>query len=545
MALCQQNLVFRCDLAEGIREGLLSPFHYFGVPDEVDYENIPWRSSRFDEEALTRAVATRTRAENALEQYRTRGGRQTLAFCCSKRHADFMRDYFRQAGIRAAAVHSDPSSDPRAGSLAQLAEGELDIVFAVDMFNEGVDLPDVDTVMMLRPTESRILWLQQFGRGLRKAEGKERLTVIDYIGNHRTFLLGLQTLFELSGGDAQIAQQLERLQRDDLELPPRCNVIYELEAIEILRGIIGPPGPDAIRFFYEDFRERYEARPAATETHYEGYRPGSVRRGYGSWLGFVDEMGDLDARSQRLVQDGPPARFLKELETTAMNRSYKMLVLLAMLNTDRFPGEIRIDALVEDVRRQAQASPALQRDLAVSLDDGALERKLVENPIHFWVRGRGTSGVSYFAYEDGRFATTFDVAAEDRAAYADLVREIADWRLAAYLDRGGPGGELSSEAEGGFLCRVSHAGGRPILFLPSRESHPLVPTGWTSVVAEGEEYEANFVRVAVNVMRRPGTNDNVLAQVLRGWFGDDAGLPGTGYQVRFAPLADRWTLAPA
>ena len=215
LALCQENLVFRCDLAEGIRQALLSPFHYFGVPDEVDYENIPWRSSRFDDEALTQAVATRSRAENALEQYRARGGQKTLGFCCSTRHADFMRDFFRAAGVRTAAVHSESGSDPRAGSLERLSAGQLDVVFAVDMFNEGVDLPHVDTVMMLRPTGSRILWLQQFGRGLRKAAGKERLTVIDYIGNHRTFLLKPQALFDLSGGDAQVARQLERLQRGE------------------------------------------------------------------------------------------------------------------------------------------------------------------------------------------------------------------------------------------------------------------------------------------------------------------------------------------
>ena len=194
LALCDENLVYRCDLMEGIRRGLLCPFHYFGVPDEVDYSNIPWRSGRFNEEALTRAVATEKRAWNALEQYRARAGRRTLAFCCSQVHADFMANFFVEQGITAAAVHSGPTSAPRASTLKKLTEGELDVVFAVDMFNEGVDLPNVDTVMMLRPTESRILWLQQFGRGLRVCAGKDHLRVIDYIGNHRTFLLKPQTL---------------------------------------------------------------------------------------------------------------------------------------------------------------------------------------------------------------------------------------------------------------------------------------------------------------------------------------------------------------
>jgi superfamily II DNA or RNA helicase/diadenosine tetraphosphate (Ap4A) HIT family hydrolase len=152
LALCQENLVCRYDLFEGIRRELLSPFHYFGVPDEVNYANIPWRSNRFDEEALTQAVATRSRAENALGQYRKRGGKRTLAFCVSQRHADFMAEFFRAEGVRAVAVHSGEGSAPRATSLEKLKAGELDCIFAVDIFNEGLDLPHVDTVMMLRPT---------------------------------------------------------------------------------------------------------------------------------------------------------------------------------------------------------------------------------------------------------------------------------------------------------------------------------------------------------------------------------------------------------
>ena len=447
LALCQENLVFRCDLAEGIHRELLSPFHYFGVPDEVDYENIPWRSSRFDEVALTKKLATRSRAQNALEQYRTHGGAQTLAFCCSTRHADFMREFFQDAGVRAAAVHSEAASDPRATSLEQLSAGELDVVFAVDMFNEGVDLPNVDTVMMLRPTESRILWLQQFGRGLRKAEGKQRLTVIDYIGNHRTFLLKPQTLFNLSGGHAQIALQLDRVQRGEAELPPGCEVTYELKALDILRSLLRL-GSDAttVRFFYEDFRERHGVRPTATELYHEGYSPGSFRKSYGSWFGFVQTMGDLPTRSQPLVTNGSPATFLKELETTQMTKSYKMLVLLAMVNAGRFPGDIDIKDLREGVRGLAHRSVVLQRDLAVPLDDDrALERTLVQNPIHFWSQGKGTADVSYFTYDAPRFATTFSVAAEDRDTYAQLTRELADWRLSAYLDREAPNETLPTD----------------------------------------------------------------------------------------------------
>src|SRR4029079_6788038 len=168
------------------------------------------------------AVATQRRAENALEQFRKRAARRALGFCVSQRHADFMAAFFNERGVRSVSVHAGPSSAPRAVSLEQLSAGELDIVFAVDMFNEGVDLPTLDTVMMLRPTESKILWLQQFGRGLRRAVGKDRLVVIDYIGNHRVFLLKPQTLFGLRSGDREIFNLIERLRNGTQELPPGC-----------------------------------------------------------------------------------------------------------------------------------------------------------------------------------------------------------------------------------------------------------------------------------------------------------------------------------
>src|SRR6185437_15914727 len=117
------------------------------VPDIVDYRNIPWRNKRFDEDELTRAVATQARAANALEQYQKRAGKRTIAFCVSQTHADFMARYFTEHGISARAVHAGATSAARAESLEALQEGALSVLCAVDMFNEGVDVPALDTVM--------------------------------------------------------------------------------------------------------------------------------------------------------------------------------------------------------------------------------------------------------------------------------------------------------------------------------------------------------------------------------------------------------------
>jgi superfamily II DNA or RNA helicase len=542
LSLCGENLVYRCDVREAIERGFLAPFRYFGVPDDVNYENIPWRSQRFDEETLTEAVATRARAQNALEQLRRHGGDRVLAFCCSTRHADFMRDYFQEAGLRVAAVHSAEGSDPRAGSLEKLDAGELQVLFAVDMFNEGVDIPHVDTVLMLRPTESRLLWSQQFGRGLRKAEGKRDLAVIDYIGNHRSFLIKAQALFDLLPGDQYVRAQLERVEAGRADLPPGCEVTYELEALDILRSLLrGPRGQDVVRSYYETFRERQGRRPTATEALHEGYSPRTVAKGYGTWLRFVEAMGDLPDASALLDTATAAGSFLEQLESTPMTKSYKMLVLLAMLQEERFPGEISIEMLTRAVERLARRSPSLIADVGEAIESAeALRRHLEKNPIDAWTGGLGTGSRSYFTYKNEMFRTTFEVSADRVERFRELAREVSEYRLAEYLRRptAPPGREVR------FRCRVSHADGRPILFLPDHGRVPGIPEGWVPVVADGQTYEADFVKVAVNVMRRLGSEENALPALLRQWFGDQVGSPGTRAEVEFSDRSGEWVLEP-
>ena len=302
LTLCGDNLVYRCDLFEGIEAGLLAPFRYLGVPDEVDYAQIPWRSTQFDPAALEAALATEARAANTLEQFHRHRDGPAIGFCCSVRHAEFMARYFRDHGLRAVAVHSGSGSAPRTTSLEQLGRGELDILFAVDMFNEGVDVPNIGTVIMLRPTESVILWLQQLGRGLRRVEGKV-LQVIDYIGNHRIFLTKLRALLAAGPGDRSLSQKLDQVIEGALPLPPGCSVTYDLKVIEILRDLLRPKsGTEEMEGQYRDFRLRHGFRPTAAEIANMGFDPS--KSGHGGWFDFVRDMGDaVDVRASTSVGD--------------------------------------------------------------------------------------------------------------------------------------------------------------------------------------------------------------------------------------------------
>lgn len=151
LALCSDNLVFECPLTEGIYQGELSPFRYFGIADDVDYTPIPWRGGRFDAASLTEAIETQQRALHALEEWREKGGGRAIAFCVTVTHADFTADFFRRNGVAAVAVHSGRTSAPRVKSVEELRAGELQVICTVDVFNEGLDVPEVQTILMFAP----------------------------------------------------------------------------------------------------------------------------------------------------------------------------------------------------------------------------------------------------------------------------------------------------------------------------------------------------------------------------------------------------------
>lgn len=181
-------------LWHALDQGLLAPFHYFGIHDGMDLSAVTWRQGGgYDTVQLTSLLtADDAWASKVIQATRDTVGDATsmkaLGFCVSIDHAEFMADRFARAGIPAVAVSARSSNQERAAALRQLAEGRLSCVFAVDLFNEGVDIPSIDTVLMLRPTESATIFLQQLGRGLRRTKDKDVLTVLDFVGHqHKDF----------------------------------------------------------------------------------------------------------------------------------------------------------------------------------------------------------------------------------------------------------------------------------------------------------------------------------------------------------------------
>ena len=224
-------------LWDAIDQQHLAPFLYFGIHDGLDLRNIPWRRGRgYDVEALSNAYTSSDAwARLVVQQVAAHTEPATmrcLGFCVSVEHARFMAQRFSRHGIDAVAIWGDSPRTEREAALRDLADGKVRAVFSVDLFNEGVDVPAVDTVLMLRPTESPTLFLQQLGRGLRKATGKAFCTVLDLVGTHRREFRFDRRYRALLGGTRRDVERA--VQQRFPFLPAGCNMQLDQKAAEIV-----------------------------------------------------------------------------------------------------------------------------------------------------------------------------------------------------------------------------------------------------------------------------------------------------------------------
>lgn len=191
-------------LWDALGADLLCPFHYFVAADGTDLRSISWSRGRYDETELSNVyTGNDARARIVLNQLRDKisnvAAMRALGFCVSVAHAEYMANVFKDAGIPARAVSGQTPRGERDQALTDLRTRRLNILCAADLFNEGLDIPDVDTVLFLRPTESATVFLQQLGRGLRRTRDKAVLTVLDFVGYHRKEFRFDQKLRALTG----------------------------------------------------------------------------------------------------------------------------------------------------------------------------------------------------------------------------------------------------------------------------------------------------------------------------------------------------------
>ena len=430
LSLCDDNLVYEFPLLDGVKEKHLVPFHYYGIFDEsVDYKEIPWRNGTFDPGLLGNKLATMARARHALRIWRQHCQTRTLAFCVSRKHADFMAEQFAKAGVSSASVHGD-SAMSRGEALELLSNGELQVVFSVDLFNEGVDLPSIDTVLLLRPTESKVLFLQQIGRGLRKSPGKEKLVIMDFVGNHHSFLHKPQALMGESMTHRQLVDFARRAESDELSLPDGCFVNYDLKIIEFLKGLASTGIEDE----YLSLKETLGRRPTLTEYYRYGASVSRMRKQHASWFDLVGGMEDLQPTQIEIFKSHKA--LLLEIETTAMSKSFKMILLEAFMQMDGWSKPPSLEALSSVSWRVLQRRPRLFTEISDAVRDvpGESEqwfRYWKKNPIDHWVN----KTPPLFKVSEGRFESCIPLPDEGSEALSEMAREIVEYRLASYEAR--------------------------------------------------------------------------------------------------------------
>jgi superfamily II DNA or RNA helicase/HKD family nuclease len=224
-------------LWHAIERQYLVPFDYYGVHDGIDLSRLSWSRGAYAVSELEQHYLGNTRRANLIvkefcEFYGDWRLARGLGFCVSIAHAQFMAETFRQAGIPALAVTSESPTDERDQATSRLRNREVNVLFTVDLYNEGVDIPEADCILFLRPTESSTVFLQQLGRGLRLDTGKTSCLVLDFIGNQRREFRFDQKFLALFGGTRQ--QVIREIETGITRLPGNCYFRLDKESRKVI-----------------------------------------------------------------------------------------------------------------------------------------------------------------------------------------------------------------------------------------------------------------------------------------------------------------------
>lgn len=351
--ICDYNVPYEISLKEAINKGMLVPFHYYGIYDETDYSTLHLVKGRYDEKELNETYIGNVRRYDLIYKYYMKyRSKRAIGFCCSKQHAEEMAKEFCKRGISAVAVYSNANgefSEERETAISKLKRQEIRVIFSVDMFNEGVDIAELDMVMFLRPTESPIVFLQQLGRGLRLSKGKEYLNVLDFIGNYvkagRTSLL-------LSGGKTFAGKK--SYDYGDIEYPDDCIVDFDMRLIDLFKEMDKKSLSMKKRIRQEFYRvkeilngkvpSRMEFFTYIEDEIYQYCIRHAKENPFRKYMDFLNELQELSLEEQK-IYSGIGREFLSLIETTDMQKVYKMPILYSFYNN----GEIRLAVTDEEV----------------------------------------------------------------------------------------------------------------------------------------------------------------------------------------------------
>ncbi|WP_191565938.1 DEAD/DEAH box helicase family protein [Metabacillus idriensis] len=433
--ICKGNIAYKIDFLEAIEKDWLSAFKYVGVYDDTDYSRISWIGSRYDEEELLAAQLRQGMADKIIVAWEKHKQSRTIVFCSSIRQADFLSKAFTDRGYRTVSLHSQYKGLNRNLVIEQLDRGELDAIFTVNLFNEGVDIPSVDTLLFVRPTESLTVFTQQIGRGLRLHPDKEKCVIIDLIGNYRNADLKLNLL--------RVSVVIDKKKSGTLPtLPANCVLDLEMKVIDLLNEMMRKKQPrkEMLLANYNRVKEEIGRRPSYLELHLKAAEPASAYKSefksYPAFLNWADELHENERAVFEAYKD-----WFTEVEKTGMTKSYKMVVLLYMLNIGPenwlkpvTPEEVAPFFFKYLTEKEYRRKIDFSGKAAKEMWNGDLKKvsKLIKDmPMTKW--SGSSNGLVIF--NEGEFSFNLSVNEKDAVQLYRWTKEICEYRLHHYFER--------------------------------------------------------------------------------------------------------------
>lgn len=445
--ICDYNVPYEISLQEAINKGMLVPFHYYGIYDDTDYSGIHIVRGKYDEKELNETyIGNVHRHELIYKYYCKYGSKRALGFCCSRAHAEEMAKEFCKRGIPSVAVYSNADgefSEDRSVAIEKLKNGEIKVIFSVDMFNEGVDITSVDMVMFLRPTESPVVFLQQLGRGLRKSKGKEYLNVLDFIGNYEK---AGRVRFLLTGKTLSEREQYNPADR--ASLPDDCLVDFDMKLIDLFAEMDKKhlTIQNQIRNEYFRVKDLLGKRPSRIELFtymdddvYQLAISHSKENPFKKYLDYLKELDELTIDEELLYQ-GIGREFINLIENTNMTKVYKMPVLMAFYNHGNVRMTVSEDQLLASWKeffstgtnwKDLDTGITYEKYQAISDKDHV--KKILQMPVHFLQE----SGKGFFVTQDGAaLALREDLRDVIRMpVFAQQMKDVIEYRTMDYYQR--------------------------------------------------------------------------------------------------------------
>lgn len=313
LELFNYNIYYELPQREAIECGYLSGFKYYGLKDDIDYSKIKHNGIHYDVADLGRKLNIPERNEAIYQKYMLHAaGKKSIGFCVNIQHAIDMAAFFNEKGIPSAAVHSDTSilpTDQKKAFIQDFRDNAIQILFTVDLFNEGVDFPDVEALLFLRPTESKTIFIQQLGRGLRLSPNKSHVIVLDFIGNFkkaeniRQYISGSATSSAGHGaGKGKFGV------KDFLDWPTGCDVHFDESVEELFKARDEETreiSEDELKDNYYTVKEALRKKPAPEDMNNEElskHKLSVYRNHYGTWNKFLEAIGEATKASYHYPQ---------------------------------------------------------------------------------------------------------------------------------------------------------------------------------------------------------------------------------------------------